>query len=87
MSRKYLFTLSLVLPLMAAMSSAAQAGQRITDLSFWPNEVRAQTQTGLAAYNALASGAPVVRPAANATVRQQQCRYQGGPKSPMTCSR
>ncbi|MEW6449109.1 MAG: hypothetical protein AB1490_00535 [Pseudomonadota bacterium] len=87
MSRKHLFTVSLVLPLMAAASGAVQAGQRITDLIFWPNEVRAQTQIGLAAHNALASGAPVVRPSANTTVRQQQCRYQGGPKSPMTCTR
>ena len=92
MSRKRLFTLSLFLPLLA-LSGMAYAGSTVTDRNYWPSEVQAQTQHGAAQRDAelgraraQASGAPVLYPSAKAT-GQQQCRYQGGPKSSMACSR
>ena len=93
MSRKRLYTLSLLLPLMA-LSGAAYAGSTIADRNYWPSEVQAQTQRGVATRDAesararaQATGAPVFYPSAEATGHQQQCRYQGGPKSSMACSR
>jgi hypothetical protein len=93
MSRKRLFTLSLFLPLMA-LSGTAYAGSTITDRNYWPSEVQSQTQRGVATRDAeyglaraQASGAPVFYPSAETTGRQQQCRYRGGPKSSMACSR
>ena len=43
MLTKRLFTLSLVLPLVA-VSATAYAGSTITDKSYWPSEARQSTQ-------------------------------------------
>ena len=91
MSNRRLFTLSLVLPV-TAMAGTAYAGSTITDRNYWPAEIHAQAQRGavtrdaeLSKARAMAVGAPAVYPSAATTGRQQQCRYQGGPKSTATC--
>ena len=43
MSTKYLFTISLLLPLVA-MSATAYAGETITSKSYWPSEARKSAQ-------------------------------------------
>lgn len=94
MSRKRLFTISLLLPLMA-VSGQALAGPTVTDRNYWPNEVRAQTlqnakQVDTDWYQAHASGlktAKTPRRQATPSTGQQTCRYQGGPKLPLVCGR
>jgi hypothetical protein len=87
MIREHVLTISTLLGLMA-LSGVAQAGPRITDKSYWLNEVRNQQAEGdwRGAY-ALERGAPIRRIAPPVDGGQYQCRYQGGPKSPMWCSR
>ena len=43
MSTKHLFTISLLLPLVA-ISATAYAGSTITDKSYWPSEARKNAQ-------------------------------------------
>lgn len=87
MLSKPLFTISLLLRLMA-ISTAAHAGSTITDKSYWPNEAMqgAQDLSGSSLGNpnsALAddgSGSGL-QPATNANDNASTWRYQGGPKS------
>lgn len=87
MLTKRLFTISLLLPLVA-ISATAHAGSTITDKSYWPSAARqsAQTRAGgsqddlnsALAYDraALRSQSPTA-----ANVTGPAWRYQGGPKS------
>jgi hypothetical protein len=87
MSRKYLLTVSLLMPLMA-ISGMANAGPKITDKSYWPNETRnQQTEPDWRSAYALQTGSPIRQTAPAVNAGQSRCSYQGGPKSPMTCSR
>lgn len=87
MFTKRLFTLSLLLPFVA-VSSMANAGSRITDKNFWPNEVRQQTLEGWAhgpqnerrAAFGYERPATSLQPSTNAT--GAKWRYHGGPKFP-----
>ncbi len=94
MIRERVLTISTLLALVA-LSGTAHAGPGITDKSYWPNEVGPSsyyrsTQTVPDQYHARAMqrGRAVlpaqVAPEGNSG--QYGCRYQGGPKSPMTCS-
>lgn len=86
MSTKYLFAVSLLMPLMA-ISGMANAGPKITDKSYWPNETRnQQSEPDWRSAYGLQTGTPR-RTAPAVDVGRSQCRYQGGPKLPMTCSR
>ena len=85
MLKKHLFTISLLLPLVA-ISATAHAGSTITDKSYWPSEARrsAQIKTGDSQSNvnsafAFDRGASQVQPATNAN--NGGWHYQGGPKS------
>ena len=102
MSTERRLTISLLLPIVA-ISAAAQAGTTISGNRYWPSEVRPSTyraghsQSDLS--YALASGRATPRPQAATKVGSHaaaptpigggRCvwRYQGGPKSPMTCAR
>ena len=87
MLKKHLFTISLLLPLVA-ISATAHAGSTITDKSYWPSEARqsAQNRTGSSqsdlnfafAYDQAASP---LQPMTNTSDRSAW-RYHGGPKSP-----
>jgi hypothetical protein len=85
MSKKHLFTISLLLPLVA-ISASAHAGSTITDKSYWPSEARqsAQNRTGRSQSDASSAfafdrGASRLQPATNAN--DGGWHYQGGPKS------
>ena len=84
MSTKYLFTISLLLPLVA-MSATAYAGETITSKSYWPSEARKSAQ-----YRTVGSpgdiyayepGGRRLGPAVNPNAAGSAMRYQGGPKS------
>jgi hypothetical protein len=85
MLTKRLFTISLLLPLVA-ISATAHAGSTISDKSYWPSEARqnAQIRTGdpqrdlnsAFAYDRTASRQP-----ATANDAGSAWHYQGGPKS------
>lgn len=79
-SRRWIFTTSLLLPLLA-VSANAYAGSTISDRSYWPNEARADTlQVPGDVASAYAFAGPAVRmtPMFNSDLSP---RYQGGPKS------
>jgi hypothetical protein len=85
MLKKHLFTISLLLPLVA-ISASAHAGSTITDKSYWPSEARqsAQNRTGhsqseVSSAFAFDRGASRLQPATNAN--NGGWHYQGGPKS------
>jgi hypothetical protein len=85
MLKKHLFTISLLLPLVA-ISATAHAGSTITDKSYWPSEARQSTQnrTGrsqseVSSAFAFDRGASRLQPATNAN--NGGWHYQGGPKS------
>jgi hypothetical protein len=87
MIREHVLTISTLLAL-AAWSGAAHAGPKITDKSYWPNEVRSQqTEPDWRSAYARQGGLPPAQIAPAINSGQSGCRYQGGPKSPMTCSR
>jgi len=87
MLTKHLFTISLLLPLLA-MSATAHAGSTITDKSYWPSEARQSAQSRTAgsqsdlnsafAYDRAASR---LQPATG--TNDGGWRYQGGPRSQM----
>ena len=87
MLTKRLFTISLLLPLVA-VSATAHAGSTISDKSYWPSEARqsAQTRTvgspsdsnSVFAYD---WAAPRLQPSTNTYDGGSAWRYQGGPKS------
>ncbi len=86
MFTKHLLTISLLLPFMA-ISSMANAGSRITDKNFWPNEVRQQTLEGrtVGAQNEKRAAFAYERPAAGLQPstnpsKRATWRYHGGPK-------
>ncbi|MEW6451362.1 MAG: hypothetical protein AB1490_11960 [Pseudomonadota bacterium] len=87
MLTKRLLTISLLMPLMA-ISSMANAGSRITDKNFWPNEVRQQTVEGrtVGAQSerraAFAYQKPATRLQPAASDGRATWRYHGGPKFP-----
>ena len=85
MLTKRLFTISLLLPLVA-ISATAHAGSTITDKSYWPSEARQSTQnrTGRSQSEASSAfafdrGASRLQPATN--TYDGGWHYQGGPKS------
>ncbi len=87
MSRKYLLTFSLLLPLMA-VSAVADAGTTISDKRYWPNEARPRAANNLADHStdshtmgALNWIAPQAQPATSVSRGSPLGRYQGGPKS------
>jgi hypothetical protein len=93
MSRAHVLTISTLLALMA-VSGAAHAGPRITDKDYWLNEVGPSSQSTIRQrepnwYHAygMQRGAPPAQIVPEGTSGQYGCRYQGGPKNPMTCSR
>jgi hypothetical protein len=88
MSRKYLLTVSLLLPFMA-VSSLAHAGPTITDKRwYWPNETRSYAPSGPYAMEQRAPWAQVVPLVNNEPYGSRSCTWLGGPKSSFaTCAR
>jgi hypothetical protein len=91
MIREHVLTISTLLALVA-VPGASHAGPKITDKSYWLNEVRPQStirQTEPDWYRAygMQRGAPPAQIVPEGNSGQYGCRYQGGPKSPMWCSR
>jgi hypothetical protein len=94
MSTIRLLSMAMLLSL-GVISSVAYAGSTITDKSYWPNEARASSQYGVTQNSVLGSraaatwsGAPRLledRPGGSSL--QAECRYQGGPRSQLSCSR
>ncbi len=94
MLTKRLLTISLLLPLVA-ISATAQAGATISDKRYWPSEVGPRAYSASGSQNELSSAFASDRraPRSQAATKVNDgkgkyvCRYQGGPKSPMTCTR
>lgn len=87
MFRKHLFIAASLLPLMA-LSGVAYAGPTITDKRYWPNEARSSGsygQTDPYTARALESRTPRAQVAPAPIGGRPNCRYLGGPKSPLTC--
>ena len=92
MIRERVLTISTLMALMA-LSSVAHAGPKITDKSYWPNEVGPSSQTRQTEPDwyrarAMQEGAPPAQIVREGTSRQTGCRYlySGGPKGlPITC--
>ena len=87
MLTKRLFTISLLLPLVA-ISATAHAGSTISDKNYWPSEARqsAQNRTvtspgDLNSAFAYDRAAPRLQPLTNPNEGGSAWRYQGGPKS------
>ncbi len=87
MLTKRLFTIALLLPLVA-ISATAHAGSTISDRSYWPSEARqsAQNRTvtspgDLNSAFAYDRAAPRLQPLTNPNEGGSAWRYQGGPKS------
>ena len=87
MSTKPLFTISLLLPLVA-ISATAYAGETITSKSYWPNEARQSVQTrtfgsqrDLNSAFAYYPAVPRLQPWTNRYDGGSAWRYQGGPKN------
>lgn len=84
MSNKHLFTISLLLPLVA-ISATAQAGSTNPDKSYWRSEarqsapIRAGSQADVYSAFAYDRTEPSLQPATNAS-GGSAWRYQGGPK-------
>ena len=83
MSTKHLFTISLLLPLVA-ISATAYAGSTITDKSYWPSEARKSAQ-----YRTVGSPSDVfayeparsrLQPAMTPSGAGSASQYRGGPK-------
>ena len=83
MLKKNLFTISLLLPLVA-ISATAYAGSTITDKSYWPNEARKSAQ-----YRTLGSPGDIfaydparlrLQPATTPSGAGSAWQYRGGPK-------
>jgi hypothetical protein len=84
---KRLFTISLLLPLVA-ISATAHAGSTISDRSYWPSEARQSVQATTVGSqrdlnSAFAYDRPAVRvqPAPSSSDAGSAWHYQGGPKS------
>jgi len=82
-----LFTISLLLPLVA-ISATAQAGSTISDRSYWPSEARQSVQAttvgsqrGLNSAFAYDRPAVRVQPAPSSNDAGSAWHYRGGPKS------
>jgi hypothetical protein len=91
MIREHVLTISTLLALVA-VSGTAHAGPRITDKSYWLNEVGPSSQSTVRQtepewYRAYGRGAAPAQIVPEGNRGQYGCRYQGGPKYPMTCSR
>lgn len=83
---KTLLTISLLIPL-TAMSAAAQAGQTITDKSYWPNEAHQSVQARTAVTrpdlnSAFAFDGSAYGPSSERTTDRSALtrNYRGGPK-------
>ena len=83
MSTRHLFTISLLLPLVA-ISAAAYAGETITSKSYWPSEARKSAQ-----YRTVGSPGDIfayepalsrLQPAATPSGAGSPWQYRGGPK-------
>jgi hypothetical protein len=93
MIREHVLTISTLLALVA-VSGAAHAGPRITDKNYWLNEIGPSSQSAIRrtepdwyrAYG-MQRGAPPAQIVPQGNSTQHGCRYHGGPKFPMTCSR
>ena len=92
MLKKNLFTISLLLPLVA-ISATAHAGSTITDKSYWPSEARQSAQNRTVdsqrdLNSAFAYDRTTLRlqPATVPSEGGSAWRYQGGPKSQATRS-
>ena len=91
MIRERVLTISTLMALMA-LSSVAFAGPRITDKSYWPNEVGPSSQSTIRQTEpdwyrarAMQEGAPPAQIVREGNSSRQGCRFLGGPKSPITC--
>ncbi len=89
MIRDRVLTISTLAALMA-LSSVAQAGPKVTDKTYSPNEVGRSSQsrqTDRYRARAMRGAAPPAQIAPEGTGRQIGCRYlySGGPKYPVTC--
>jgi hypothetical protein len=81
MIRDHVLAISTILAL-TALSGVAQAGPKDPN---WPNDTRhQQAEADWRSAYARQGGLP---PAPIAPADRSGCRYQGGPKSPATCSR
>lgn len=87
MLTKSLFTIALVLPLVA-MSATTQAGETITSKSFWPSEAKQSAQTRIEGAQrdwnsafAYDRAGLSLEPATSPNEARSAWRYQGGPKS------
>ena len=93
MIREHVLTISTLVAL-TALSSVAYAGPKITDKDYWVNEVHPSSQSTIRqsepnwyrAYG-MQRGEPPAQIVPEGNSGQYGCRYQGGPKNPMTCSR
>jgi hypothetical protein len=93
MIREHVLTIWTLLALVA-LSGAAHAGQRITDKNYWLNEIGPSSQSTTRrtepdwyrAYG-MQRGAAPAQIVPEGSSGRYGCRYQGGPKFPMTCSR
>jgi hypothetical protein len=88
MLTKHLFTISLLLPLVA-MSATAHASSTITDKSYWPSEARQSAQNRTVGSqrdlnSALAYDGAASRLQPAAITSDGGWRYQGGPRSQAT---
>ena len=84
---KHLFTISLLLPLVA-ISATAHAGSTISDRSYWPSEARPTAQIStvgsqrdLNSAFAYDRSGTRLQPATSPNEAGSAWRYQGGPKS------
>jgi hypothetical protein len=77
MFRKSLLAAAALLSLVA-LSSATNAGPRVTDKNYWPNEVRAQTQNQAPRSEAYESRAQARR-APTTNLERDRWSYQGRP--------
>ena len=83
MSRKYILIGSLMLPLLA-VSNLAHAGPQPSDRAWWPNQATSYTASRGYTTEPVAARDQM---APQAIGGQKTCRYQGGPRSPLVCSR
>jgi hypothetical protein len=80
-------TISTVLALFAlSLSNIAQAGPTITDKDFWVNEVHPSSPAESEGPRARAQEQEISPTQSTSEANSGlECRYEGGPKSPMTC--
>jgi len=83
MSTKHLFTISLLLPLVA-ISATAYAGSTITDKSYWPSEARKSAHGTVGSPGDIFAYEPTrsrLQPAIGPSGPGSASQYRGGPKA------